>query len=666
MMNYFLKRSLMKKYFYGNLSKYTYCLFFIISLSILPTINVAAKRSPHNYILIISSYNPETAKTAKNISTFLDEYRSLGGKTPISIENMNCGSFLDSYLWKEQMRKTLKKYLIDKIPPRLIIILGQEAWSSYISQEKLVSNIPILCGMVSRNAIILPTISDKEKLKEWEPKSVDVFKDICKSQSILGFSYDYNVEKNIQLIRRLYPQTKHIALVTDNTYGGVCLQAYVKKEMRKFPDLDLVLLDGRKNSIYTVVDNIRLLPSNSAVLLGTWRVDKNNAYFMNNATYMMMGANPKVPTFSLTSIGIGHWAIGGYIPEFRTVGKELAMQAYHILENDTFLKKKIEFISNQYCFDNNKLIELNIDRDKLPENSVYVNEELSFFAHYKSQVIGLIFVFIALLVGLFVFLYYFLRTKKLKDELEISEVELRRAKNKAEESDRLKTAFLANMTHEIRTPLNAIVGFSNVLASGGCTQEEQQEYFRVIQANSDLLLRLINDILDISRLEVGKLKFFYEECSASSLCRSAISTVESTCVTPVKFIFNPPVGDDFHFVTDIQRLQQVLINILANANKFTKEGTITLDYRVEKESEKIFFSVTDTGVGIPEEKQSVIFDRFEKLNDYMQGTGLGLAISKTIINILGGEIWVDSTYKEGARFIFNHPLNLTAQGMYEE
>lgn len=653
----------MKQHFFGKLSKYSLglCLFF--ALNILFTTHIYAKQYS-NYILIISSYNPETAKTAKNISSFLDEYRALGGKAPISIENMNCGTFYDSYLWKDRMKNILDKYLVNKLPPKLIIILGQEAWSSYISQENLALHIPVMCGMVSRNAIILPT--EKDDLKNWEPKSIDVFKDVSLSQIVLGYSYDYNVENNIKLISKLYPKTKKIALVTDNTYGGVCLQAYVKKEMKKFPKLDLILLDGRKNSIYSVVDSIRTLPSDAAVLLGTWRVDKNNGYFMNNATYMMMGANQKVPTFSLTSIGIGHWAIGGYIPEFRTLGKDMALEAYHILQNDTYIKKSIEFIPNQYCFDAKKLLELNIDRALLPRDASYVNEEMGFFELYKSQVLGLFFVFLALLIGLLVSLYYFLRMKKLKDELEISEVELRKAKNKAEESDRLKTAFLANMTHEIRTPLNAIVGFSNVLASGGCSQEEQQEYFQVIQANSDLLLRLINDILDISRLEVGKLKFFYEECNVDALCRGALSTVESTCNTSVKFLLNLPSVSDFYIVTDIQRLQQVLINVLANANKFTKEGSITLGFEVDKVNNRVLFSITDTGVGVPKEKQDVIFDRFEKLNDYMQGTGLGLAISKTIINILGGDIWVDSSYTKGARFVFSHPMGLKAQTILEE
>ncbi len=634
------------------------CLFLIGILNVFFAINSYGANNQNSCILIISSYNPETSQTSKNIAAFLDEYRSLGEKLPVVIENMNCGSFSDAYLWKGQMKEILEKYLSNKCPPRLIILLGQEAWSSYLSQKNQIKNIPVMCGMVSRNAIILP--DDSTSLEKWEPQSIDVFKDISHLHMMTGYAYQYNIEKNIRLICSLYPKTKQIALVTDNTYGGVCLQAYVKKEMKKFPKLNLVLLDGRRNSIYTIVDSIHNLPENTAILLGTWRVDKNNGYFMNNATYMMMAANQKLPAFTITSIGLGHWAIGGYIPQYRTIGKEMAWQAYNIFIHNSFLKTQVEFIPNQYNFDAKKLEELKINLKELPMGYTLVNEGPSFIEQYKYQVLALAFVFFSLLIGLLISLYYFLRTKKLKDELEVSGAELRVAKDKAEESDRLKTAFLANMTHEIRTPLNAIVGFSNVLASGGCTHEEEVEYYQVIQANSDLLLRLINDILDISRLEVGRLKFFYEECNITSLCRSALSTVESTDKNSVKFIFNSP-DPNFHMVTDIQRIQQILINLLSNANKFTKEGTITLNFKIDEKQQMIFFSVSDTGVGIPEEKQKLIFDRFEKLNNYMQGSGLGLAISKMIVNILGGDLWVDPSYKEGARFIFSHPLGLKPQ-----
>jgi signal transduction histidine kinase len=251
--------------------------------------------------------------------------------------------------------------------------------------------------------------------------------------------------------------------------------------------------------------------------------------------------------------------------------------------------------------------------------------------------------------------YYYWRTKRLKDKLLKSEGELVAAKERAEESDRLKSAFLANMSHEIRTPLNAIVGFSNVLTSGEYSGEEQKTFVEVIQTNSDLLLRLIGDILDISRLETDKLRFSFEECEIVGLCQKVLTTTSYAKKENVEYVFHPIV-DSFVIETDVQRLQQILINLLSNANKFTTEGQITLEFRIDEKKQFVEFSVTDTGCGIPLEKQEKVFERFEKLNEYAQGTGLGLAICRITVEKLGGKIGVDKEYKAGTRFVFTHPV----------
>lgn len=607
-------------------------------------------------ILIISSYNPETYQTSQNISQFIDEYKLLGGKSPVMIENMNCKSFSESYLWKTRMSTILMKYTGEK-SPALILLLGQEAWSAYISlDQERDPELPLLCGMVSQNAIVLP--EDTVNLAEWKPESIDVLTDYQYNSHISGFVYKYDVEKNIRLILELYPDTRHIAFISDNSYGGVSLQAYVKKEMEKFPELDLILLDGRKNTIYTLVDHISTLPLHTVILVGTWRVDRNDGYFMRNATYSMMSANPGIPAFTLTSVGMGHWTIGGYQPQYRSVGKELAEQAFELIHGNVAQEGELNSIPNEYCFDYNKLKEFGLTSVSLPETAFIINQEEHFFDKYRYHIYAVGTAFLILLIGFVTTLYYYWRTKRLKDELQISEVELRAAKERAEESDRLKSAFLANMSHEIRTPLNAIVGFSNVLVAGDCTLEEQQEYVEVIQTNSDLLLRLINDILDISRLETGRLKFAYEKCDVIDLCQKILSTTSYTKKTRVEYSLKTSF-QHYELETDVQRLQQILINLLSNANKFTEKGEITLEVQEDAAKEYLIFSVTDTGCGIPPEKREKVFERFEKLDEYVQGTGLGLAICRLTIHVLGGKIWVDPDYNLGARFVFTHPLRRT-------
>lgn len=228
---------------------------------------------------------------------------------------------------------------------------------------------------------------------------------------------------------------------------------------------------------------------------------------------------------------------------------------------------------------------------------------------------------------------------------------------KAERSNQLKSAFLANMSHEIRTPLNAIVGFSDVLSAGGASEEEQRGYFEIIRTNSDLLLRLINDILDVSRLEADRVILSLESCNVVQICQQVVASVAQARRSTNQFLFECE-REVVEMRTDVQRLQQVVINLLSNADKFTKEGTITLKLEPDTARNVAVFSVTDTGCGIPLDKQKRVFERFEKLNEYVQGTGLGLSICKLTVEKWGGEIWIDPAYTDGARFMFTHPMNL--------
>lgn len=605
-------------------------------------------------ILMICSYNPGAYPPSANVSDFMDEYERLGGKRGVVIENMNCKSFSDFPRWKGVMRDILDKYRGNQ-EPALIILFGQEAWASYLSlNDSVTGEVPVLCALTSRNVVLLP--DDEKDLVHWMPESSDFYEDNLKRQVRGGFMYEYDIASNIRMIRAIYPDTKNIAFISDNTYGGVTLQAHVRREMKQFPELNLILLDGREHTIYTIVDELRKLPKHTAVLIGTWRVDKNEGYFMRNATYSMMEAIPDIPTFTATSIGLGYWAVGGVVPAFRTFGKELAAETARLLENPGDTTLRVEVVGTEALLDSKKVKEQKINVAALPMAVKLVNESPSFYRQYRYQIWGGVGVLCVLVMGLLISIYFYLRTKRLKDDLERSQADLYEAKDRAEESNRLKSAFLANMSHEIRTPLNAIVGFSDVLASGGSSDEDQRNYFRIIQSNSDLLLRLINDILDLSRLEADKVTLTPEDCDVVQLCRQALSSVEmSRRESGNRFVFETKI-DSFVLQVDVQRLQQVLINLLTNAAKFTKNGTITLQFEVDREKKRVLFAVADTGCGIPKEKQKQVFERFEKLNEYAQGTGLGLSICKLTVDKWGGSIWIDPDYERGARFVVSHPL----------
>lgn len=631
---------------------------FICFLWLLQSTEVLAVSKDKKPILIICSYNPAAHQTSVTISDYMDEYSKLGGQRDIVIENMNCKSFSEAPLWSAMMTQILAKYQGEKHPAQ-IILLGQEAWAAYLSQrDEMQVKVPVMCSLASSNVVILPK-DTVENLDCWMPESVDIFEDHLDIPELESrFINQYNIEGNISMIQAFYPKTKHIAFISDNTYGGVTMQALVRKEMKKFPDLDLILMDGRRHSIYTIVEELRQLPENTVILVGTWRVDMNEGYFMRNATYAMMEATPTIPAFTPSSVSLGYWAIGGVLPDYRKVGGEMAMESIRMDQHPEDTGKHLSIIGSKAVLDSRKVKEWGLHPSVLPFKVQLVNQPVSFYQQYTYQIWSACALFVILVLGLCISLFYYFRTKRLKDELLKSEKDLRVAKDRAEESNRLKSAFLANMSHEIRTPLNSIVGFSDVLAVGGSTEEEQQSYYQIIKTNSDLLLRLINDILDLSRLEANRVTLTWEECDVVQLCSQVVASVSfSRQSSDNQFLFSTSF-ETFRMVTDVQRMQQVIINLLSNADKFTKRGKITLDFSVNEEKQMAIFSVTDTGCGIPKEKQGLVFERFEKLNEYAQGTGLGLSICKLIVHKWKGSIWIDPDYTGGARFVFSHPLNI--------
>jgi signal transduction histidine kinase len=240
------------------------------------------------------------------------------------------------------------------------------------------------------------------------------------------------------------------------------------------------------------------------------------------------------------------------------------------------------------------------------------------------------------------------------------EKELIKARLKAEESDKLKSVFLANMSHEIRTPLNGILGFSDLLINKDIEPDKREEYVKIIKSSSNQLVRIINDILDISKIETGQFHVNVSAISLNTLLDEAFLYLLTMINDNDKDIEGREVKsfekDDLIY-TDKVRLQQVLLNLISNAVKFTDKGYIEIGYK-QKENTILFF-VKDTGIGIPSNKHRLIFERFRQVEESFTrtygGTGLGLPISKGIIELMGGKIWLESKAEEGSTFYFTIP-----------
>ena len=287
------------------------------------------------------------------------------------------------------------------------------------------------------------------------------------------------------------------------------------------------------------------------------------------------------------------------------------------------------------------------DLDLLPPDSVIVGKPVTFWQQYKFTMLLVLFGLL-LILGLFVFLV-----------MRRSMDALKRANAISEKGNQMKTAFVQNITHEIRTPLNAVIGFSQLLClpDGYNTEEEKAEYLGYVLNNSQLLTVIVNDLLSLSDMENGQFPINIAPVNLNECARMAIKSVEHNIPVGVQLIRKPGLSEDMRVYTDGYRVQQVLINLLSNACKYTEKGSITISSSLMENPGFVTFAVEDTGPGIPRDMAKEVFERFFKLENSKQGAGLGLSICRIIASNLKGDVWVDTEYTQGARIVFVIPLD---------
>lgn len=625
-------------------------------------------------ILFICSYNPDLPTMTAVISDFYRICQRRRTKYNLVVKSLNCRNLPDMPLWKGRMLAILDGHFKSGKSPAAIVLIGTEASSVYFSLNRSLyggklTTVPLFIAMRGKNIILLPK-DDNINIKNWHPESFDLLRDFDAYNIAGGNVLDYDIKKNIELILKIFPHTRRLAFLSDNTFGGVTMRSFMEQEAERYKWLKLEYLDGRKLTLFDTKKAIATLKGDDvAVLVGTWRVDSNINYVISSARKSLADANPSIPTFSLSSVALSEtqdnysWAVGGYIPVYKAVGESLAHDCLNFLENDSIAGLNI--MPSKYVFDYGKMKMFDISESVLPDNFIYCNKPESFLEKHALVVYGALAVVLLLVMVIVLVSTSLQKVRRTNAQLTLLSKELKVAKERAEEANRMKSSFLANMSHEIRTPLNAIVGFSSIIASQCDTlpEEERREMGELIQANSNVLLKLINDILDLSRIESGKISFDFSDVDIVKLCMTVFATAKRNNKNRyVEYVQEIKV-DKLVIRTDENRLRQVMINLLSNAAKCTESGSITTCLEIDSKRQLAVFSVTDTGCGIPKEKASKIFERFEKLDEFKQGTGLGLAICRTIIKKFGGDIWVDTDYIGGARFVFTHPLEQKQEGV---
>ena len=612
------------------------------------------KTEESDVILYICSYNTDSRATAATLESFVKRCNELQPNRQVIVESMECTGLKELLQLKDRMRAIIDKY-VDKGKKTAVVVLnGREAVSTFMSlKETKYKSLPIVIDACGTNLVTIPDGNVDYHI--WSPTSYNIRTD-CHDFNIVGGVLQYfDIEKNLQLVRQLFPKTTKFCLLTDNSLGGVTMQALVRDKVAGMKGIKMNYIDGRTETYASMLQIIRKMPSDMALLLGTWRVDCNDNFSIGNSSMQVNENNPTLPVFSISGIGMNGLAIGGYYPDFRHDGERLAEICMAYLER--FEPQGFVYVSNSSNFDYQLMESFNLNRDSLPSESNLLNEPLSFIDEYKDWFIGAGILAVILALSQLITLHFMVKLRRMKEELQIQSEELLIAKDKAEESNRMKSAFLANMSHEIRTPLNSIVGFSSLLTSDQMTlsKEEKAHFSDIIKQNSDALLNLINDVLDLSRIETGRMAIKKADCDVVALGKSVLESMIVTCRKPISFDFKCDFGECI-ISTDEARLRQVLVNLFTNSIKFSEQGAIVLSISRKADEGILYFSVTDNGCGIPEKDAERVFERFVKLDQFKQGTGIGLQLCQQFITRLGGKIWVDTTYKDGARFIFTHPL----------
>lgn len=620
-------------------------------------VEAAAQRAPSqrsidekDYILLITSY----AHDSRQVSEFMQEFEADNYETfypfEVKIESMGIIGLEQCTEWRNDILNILNRQNLKYL--KAIIIIGQEAWATYMSLGDQRPDVPFFGTGISKMGLEIP--SELQSPSTWEPMSVSTPQRIKSIGYGGAIYYNFDVAANVRLIQQLYPNTKNIALLTDNTYGGLSIYANFRKVMHdQFGEINTILIDGRKMSIKEIQETITQLPPNTVLLLGTWRVDYRGTFFTGKILEELVSMRHDLPIFSLTGIGLRDIAIAGIIPEFsQTNSNYLSMVFHSINQNtkDTILMQ----IPNNLNVNMGNLRKMKISKSKLPAKFKVVDSQSEEVMRYRRYltIVGILSAIMLTMLIYTVSLSFAMKSKnkKLNQQAE----ELKAAKEQAEVSDKLKSAFLANISHEIRTPLNAIEGFASLINQSD-TIDNVKDYLRYITENTDKLLKLLTLIVDFAKVDSGIIEFNITEIDLVATFNKIKERYEHKIPEGIRFDCNTPYDCTIKY--DIEKLEQIITILLDNAIKFTRSGAITTGYFVAADRIKIY--VTDTGIGILQNNISKIFNRFEKLDNFTEGTGIGLSLVKTLVNKSGGEVYVVSKAEAGSRFIVEIPCAIS-------
>ena len=588
---------------------------------------------------------------------------------------LNCERYLD-----KDERERMYNYIdsIQDIKPDIILVNDDQATYSLLGCEHpLIKKIPIVFAGVNYPNWNL--IKQHPNVTGWYDKQ-DFVKNIEFIHALFGqltvrIAYDRTVlgkQSFVDVMKQIKPH-KEIVIIRSKL-NSERNNGYSEKDQEAIQILTDSTKDGSDFTIPLKPDQLAWVQFTSFRLLPGVSILTNLSGMETQSTYLdikydytseSMSALVHYPSFSAHnepiqySPGSKSRYIGGYMTSIEIQAREQAQSAARILTGTAVSQITVKESTKEHIILWRTAKAWGMTIDEIPAYARIIG--MPFKDHHKTAITWFTWIAFATIIVIASLLgKMYIREEKYKKKAQHDLIKqnkiLEVALEKAKESDQMKSAFLANMSHEIRTPLNAIVGFSNLLNTDiDLEKEERTQFLELINTNSDLLLKLINDILDLSRIESGRMAFSFDNYDLSELVHNIYSTYQMMMPSGVKLLIDIP-KKPVTIYTDKHRLMQVITNFLNNAIKFTCEGYIKVGYSSNPESRLVHIFVEDTGKGIAKEKQAAVFERFTKLDEFAKGTGLGLSICKVITERFSGKITVSSEEGTGSHFTVILPL----------